>query len=401
MDRMEGRILRSGFTTGTCAAVAAKAAAVMVFTGEILKHMNLVTPKGTEADLPLFHVALTTESAVCAVIKDAGDDPDVTNRAMVYASVRVIGSELTKQEQTHCYIRECGKEPCAWTLYLTGGEGIGIVTKPGLSCPVGKYAINPVPRRMIFDAVEEAARRYGVSGRLLIRISIPAGKELADKTFNPKLGIQGGISILGTSGVVEPMSEEALLATIRLELHMKAVEGVQTVIVTPGNYGETFLREKLGLSLKHGIQCSNFVADAMGYAADEGILEILFVGHIGKLIKVAGGVRNTHSKYGDRRMEILWECAEQVLKSRPQVEAGALKAVVMEAVTTEEAVRLLEEAGILKQVMTVAVARIKRYTTSWCGGMVRVEAVMFSTDCGLLGMTKGAENMMKTLRGRE
>lgn len=401
MDRMEGRILRSGFTTGTCAAVAAKAAAVMVFTGEILKHMNLVTPKGTEADLPLFHVALTQESAVCAVRKDAGDDPDVTNRAMVYASVLVVRAELTKQEKDRCYFRECRNGSCAWTLFLTGGEGIGIVTKPGLSCPVGKYAINPVPRQMIFDAVEEAAWRYGFSGRLLIRISIPAGKELADKTFNPKLGIQGGISVLGTSGVVEPMSEEALLATIRLELHMKAVAGARTVIVTPGNYGETFLREKLGLSLRQGIQCSNFVADAMEYAAEEGIPEVLFAGHIGKLIKVAGGVRNTHSQYGDRRMEILWECAEQVLISQPQMEAGALKAAVMEAVTTEEAVRLLEEAGILKQVMAVAVERIKRYTTSWCGGKVRVEVVIFSTNCGLLGMTEGVEEMIKALQDRE
>ena len=383
---MEKYQLRSGFTTGTCAAAAAKAATAMLLAGNHLKHMKLVTPKGTEADLPLFHVVIKDQEVKCAVQKDAGDDPDVTDKALVFAEVRHFdGDEAEAQKTCYRYDGGDGTGP----LFLTAGEGIGWVTRPGLSCPVGLPAINPVPRAMIFENVEEARRQAGFEGPLKISISMPEGKKLAEKTFNSKLGIEGGLSVLGTTGIVKPMSEEALTATIRLELHMKAVAGDKRVILTPGNYGEAFIKETLSLSMKEGVTCSNFIGDAFGMAGAEGFDKILFAGHIGKLIKVAGGVYNTHSKYGDRRMEILWDCVTAVRKDREE-----LKLTILNANTMEEAAGILKEQGILEPVMEEAVHRIQNYTAQWSGGK-RVEVVTFSTANGILGMSEGAEELIR------
>lgn len=387
---MEKQELRSGFTTGTCAAVASKAAAVMLLTGCELQQMKLMTPKGRSADLPLFHVVLSQEKAVCAVIKDAGDDPDVTHQAMVFASVTYTDVK-EEGEAAGIYRREGedGKAP----LFLTAGEGIGWVTKPGLSCPVGMPAINPVPRDMIFQGVEDARREAGFDSSLTITVWMPEGKKLAEKTFNSRLGIVGGLSILGTTGIVKPMSEEALIATIRLEIHMKAVAGMKRVILVPGNYGEAFIQETLGLDLKNGVICSNFIGEALQSAGEEGFHQILFAGHIGKLIKTAGGVPNTHSKYGDRRMEILWDCTAPFSEGR-----DGLKDEIMAANTMEEAAGILKSFGILEPVMEEAVDRIQRYMSLWSGGRT-VEVVTFSTMYGILGMSRGAKELIGLLSG--
>ncbi len=384
--KMEKQELRSGFTTGTCAAVAAKAAAVMLLTGGKLQHMKLMMPKGRSADLPLFHVVLKQEKAVCAVKKDAGDDPDVTHQAMVFASVQY--SDGNREGQARGIYRREGKEGKG-PLFLTAGEGIGWVTKPGLSCPVGMPAINPVPRDMIFGGVEEARKEAGFDGSLTITIWMPEGKKLAEKTFNPRLGIEGGLSILGTTGIVKPMSEEALIATIGLELHMKAVTGMKQVILVPGNYGEAFIQETLGLDLKDGVTCSNFIEKALKAAGEEGFHRILFAGHIGKLIKVAGGVPNTHSKYGDRRMEILWDCTAPF-----SGEENGLKDKILGANTMEEAAGILKSHGILEPVMEDTVNRIRGYMTLWSGG-AEVEVVTFSTMYGILGMSRKATELIR------
>ncbi len=392
---MEENRLRSGFTTGTCAAAAAKAAAVMLLTGGELEHMKLITPKGTEAHLPLFHVVKSREMVSCAVKKDAGDDPDVTNQALIFASVEYVKDQKNDEiKRMYCwYEEEAGKSP----LFLTSGEGIGVVTKPGLSCPVGMPAINPVPRTMIFQGVDEARYEAGYEGSLKICIWIPEGVKLAERTFNPKLGIKGGLSVLGTTGIVKPMSEEALTATIDLELHMKAVAGVRQVILTPGNYGEAFIKESLGLSMKHGVTCSNFIGNAMEMAGKEGFDRILFVGHIGKLIKVAGGVYNTHSKYGDRRMEILWDITSSFLKNSGQGH-GELKNNILTANTMDEGVRILKEYGLLEPVMGEAVNRIGKFTSRWAKG-IPVEVVTFSTVYGILGKSLEAEAFIRLFTG--
>lgn len=389
---MEKQELRSGFTTGTCAAAAAKAAAAMLLTGNPLLHMKLVTPKGTEADLPLFHVVLEKDQATCAVQKDAGDDPDVTDKAMIFARVQYFEGDEAEAKKT-CYCN-CGEQEESSFLFLTAGEGIGWVTKPGLSCPIGLPAINPVPRAMIFQGVEEARREAGFEGPLMITVSMPEGKKLAEKTFNSKLGIVGGLSILGTTGIVNPMSEEALTATIRLELHMKAVAGERKVILTPGNYGEAFIKETLSLSMSEGVTCSNFIGESFLMASEDRFKDILFVGHIGKLIKVAGGVYNTHSKHGDRRMEILWGCASDVIQTSED-----LKQQILSANTTEEAAKILEDHNILEPVMTEVVHRIKKQVTEWSGG-IHVEVVTFSTTYGILGMSEGAKDLIKTFTKR-
>lgn len=383
---MDKRELRCGFTTGTCAAVAAKAAAAMLLMGNQLQHMKLMTPKGTEADLPLFHVVMKPDKVWCAVKKDAGDDPDVTDQALIYASVELLDETGEGASPAGCsFVREKTGE--FEQLVLTASEGVGRVTKPGLSSPVGYPAINPVPRTMIFDEVDEVRRTADYKGALLICIWIPEGRELAGKTFNSKLGIIGGLSILGTTGIVKPMSEEALTATISLELHMKAVAGLKRVILTPGNYGESFIKEQLNLPDGEGVTISNFIRQSCTMVKEEGFEQILFVGHIGKLIKVAGGVENTHSRYGDRRMEVLWDCAREFLSSDK-------KEVILQSNTMETAAGILEEMGVLKPVMSEVVNRIKAYMTEWTGG-IPVEVITFSNTLGILSMTPDALKMIK------
>lgn len=390
---MDKSRLRSGFTTGTCAAGAAKAAAVLLLLGERLDFVNIMTPKGTEAVLPLFRAVLEDRKVVCAVRKDAGDDPDVTDGALVFASVEF--GKLTG-EGFYEWKADGGPEDVG-ELFLTAGDGIGRVTKAGLSCPVGFPAINPVPREMIFEQVRCVQEQAGRFEPLVITVWMPEGVQLAEKTFNPKLGIVGGLSILGTSGVVEPMSEAALMTTISLEIHMKAAEGKRELILTPGNYGETFLREKLGLSLEAGVQCSNFLKFAFAKAREEGIEQVLFVGHLGKLIKAAGGAENTHSKYGDHRMEILWDCVRQCGKE----DEPELKDKILAANTTEEGASLLQEAGICGPVMQEVVRRIKYYGERWSGGRCRVEVVVFTLKHGILGMTGQAGELIEALGGEK
>lgn len=379
---MKTSSLRSGFTTGTCAAAAAKAAAVFLLTGRVEKQVSIHTPRGILAELAVEMVFAGKFKGCCRVRKDAGDDPDVTHGSWIYGSVTAATPERWREllQSGKGYIQDDYPG-----LYLTGGPGIGIVTKPGLSCPVGRYAINPVPRKMILAAVAEAGRRE----KMEIRIAIPAGIHLAAKTFNPRLGIVGGISVLGTSGIVEPMSEQALLETIRLDIRMKIPAGNGTVILTPGNYGEAFLLETMGIPLGEAVKCSNFIADALVIAATEGAGKILLAGHIGKLIKVTGGARNTHSRYGDRRMELF---AAIVGEYRPE-----LAAAVRQANTTEEVVGLLAGNGLAVQVLNRAAELVKQQAERWLreavvadgGSRVQVEAVTFSSLSGIIGKTRG------------
>lgn len=376
--------LRNGFTTGTCSAAAASAAAVWRLMGEKKETANVRTPAGTEA---VFFIRQMSEHGKdwFGVQKDAGDDPDVTHQTWIYGSVSYIEKSMDLIPEMWYQSEEYPN------LFLTGAKGIGIVTRPGLACPVGKHAINPVPRKMIFEAVQQVCESADCQERLLIEIMIPAGEELAEKTFNPRLGIEGGISILGTTGIVKPMSEEALSASIQLEIHMCAVAGKKRLILTPGNYGETFLKETLGLSLESAVRCSNFAADAMESVEREGISEILFVGHLGKLIKIAGGVRNTHSKYGDRRMEILADC---LMNDQTDV---LFFNKIKSANTTEEAVEYLLQFHCLEIVMEEAVRRMKKYLEQWSHGKVRIEVVTFSTVYGILGKSQGADALIRKL----
>ncbi|MCD8123218.1 MAG: cobalt-precorrin-5B (C(1))-methyltransferase CbiD [Clostridiales bacterium] len=381
---MSERKLRNGYTTGTCASAAARAAAVFAITGMILREVTLTLPDGMRDRWKT--VACTGEDSEVwfGVRKDAGDDPDVTNGVWVYARAERIdmdGLETLRRDGSGYWLEQYP------LLYLTGGRGIGMVTKDGLSCPAGHYAINPVPRRMILSAVDAICRETDFKGTLKITVAIPEGVGLAAKTFNPKLGIVGGISVLGTTGVVRPMSEEALLETIRLDIHMKAVAGERVALMAPGNYGEGFLRERLGVPVGEAVICSNFVAESVRMLAEEGFPDVLYVGHIGKLIKVSAGMRNTHSKYGDGRME---EMARLV----PLTQCP-LQERILACNTTEEAVQAFREAGIAETVLNQAAEHAKAHMETWSDGRLHVEVMTFSSSCAVTGQTKGAETLLQ------
>lgn len=354
--------MKYGFTTGSCAAAASGAAAYMLLTGKTKTDITVETPSGRIFKAAILDIKRSENSVSCAVRKTAGDDPDITDGALIYSEVS---------------IRESG-------FSIDGGKGVGRVTRPGLDQPVGAAAINRVPREMIEKKVREVCSFTGYSGGLKIIISVPEGERLAEKTFNPKLGIAGGISILGTSGIVEPMSERAFIETIRLELRQKRAEGERRAVISPGNYGREFMKKSYGFDLDRSVKCGNFIGLTVDMAKEEGFAELLLVGHIGKLIKVAGGIMNTHSREADCRMEILASLALLC-----GADGGTARSILRCALT-DEAVEILEEAGIKQAVMDMAVERI-------CGNLERrtekmkIECMMFSNKFGELGKSREAE----------
>lgn len=362
--------LRCGYTTGTCAAAAAKAAAIMLLSREPKTEVTIQTPAGIVLTLSIEDIRQEADKVSCAVRKDSGDDPDVTNGILVYAEVTF----------------------CKQGFPVDGGTGVGRITKKGLSREIGMAAINPVPLHMIQHALEAAADIFQYEGGLSAVISVPEGVEIAKKTFNPRLGIEGGISILGTSGIVEPMSEQALLDTIRTEMKMHIANGEQSLLITPGNYGQDFLREQLHIPIEHSIKCSNYIGDTIDMGCEFGVQGMLFVGHIGKLVKLGAGVMNTHSKVADARMETLAACA---------VLAGGSISLIQEiltCMTTDAAVEVLHQSGLLKETMTQLMYKIDTALQHRAGESLQIGAIVFSNEYGLLGKTKKADKLLKDWR---
>lgn len=390
--------MRYGFTTGSCAAAAAKAAAYMLLTGKKKTQITIQTPKGISFHAEILDISRQERTVRCAVRKDGGDDPDVTTGALVYATVTLRDEEAEIEEkwQEGSGGKSCGrgqKEALAGKstadedkpqIWIDGGIGVGRVTKPGLDQPVGNAAINHVPREMITKEVEEVCRLADYRGGLLVEISVPGGEELAQKTFNPRLGILGGISILGTTGIVEPMSNQAILDTIRVELNQRRAAGYDYVAISPGNYGLDFLKAAYGYDLDRSVKCSNFIGQTMDMAVELGFQRVLLTGHIGKLIKVAGGIMNTHSREADCRMELLAAFAVrfQVPKERIQE--------MLECVTTEEAVRILKECRKEREVMDYAMERICYYLDKRVKGQLQIACCMYSNEFGELAKSKEA-----------
>ena len=364
------RQLRCGCTTGTCAAAAARGAAERLLSGAWPQAVALTTPAGIPVQADLLHQTAGEGWASCAVEKDGGDDPDLTDGLLVFARVALTDTPGTA---------------------LHGGEGVGRVTLPGLDQPVGAAAINSVPRQMIAGQLREAARRHSYAGGFSVTLSIPGGAEVAARTFNPRLGILGGLSILGTSGIVRPMSEAALIDSVRLELRSLRARGAEDVLVTPGNYGEDFSRDVLRLSLARWALCSNYIGEAIDCAAGAGFRSLLLVGHLGKLAKVAGGAMNTHSRTADGRRETL--AAHTALCGGPQ----SLVQAVFDAPTTDRAVALLREAGLDTPVLTSLAAALDGHLKRRAGPM-RIEALFFSNQYGILGQTPGAEQLLSLHR---
>ncbi len=366
----DGKRLRLGYTTGSCAAAAAKAAAWMLLTGNRREIISLITPKGLELELDVKEIDITDTAAVCAIEKDSGDDPDVTKGTLVFATVS--------------YADEPG-------ISIDGGEGVGRVTKRGLDQPVGNAAINSVPRQMIRENVEEVCRLTDYPGGLTVIISVPEGAALAKKTFNPRLGIEGGISILGTTGIVEPMSEQALVDTIKVELKQRRANGAEYVLLVPGNYGSDFIRDGLNIDPAIAVQTSNFIGDALDMCRDLGFKGALLIGHIGKLVKIAGGMFNTHSKYGDCRMDILAAQAATCGISP----TGAQE--MMECVACDDALRILEEEGIYEETLIRLTQKVNKLLAIRAGDEMETGTVLFSKVYGLLGKTDNTEELIKKI----
>lgn len=372
--------MRYGFTTGSCAAAAAKAAAYMLLSGNEKKQITIETPKGILFDAVIVDIARAENVVSCGVVKDGGDDPDITTGAHICAKVGFAdtdGEQLQESGQPH--------------IDIEGGPGVGRVTKPGLDQPVGNAAINHVPREMIEKEVLEVCRLFDYRDGLAVEISVPQGEELAEKTFNPRLGIVGGISILGTSGIVEPMSSQALLDTIRVELRQKYAQGMTIAAVSPGNYGLDFMKRAYGYDLDASVKCSNFIGDTIDMAIDIGFDRMLLTGHIGKLVKVAGGIMNTHSKEGDCRMEILAATALRNHVPLEQLEE------ILSCVTTEEAVRILDSCGKKDAVMAALVEKIMFYVNKRSTGKMQIEVILYSNEFGELGKSAGAEQFLQEL----
>lgn len=373
------RKMRCGYTTGTCAAAAAKAAAQMLLSGRKVTEVSVRTPSDITLTLPVCEIQMKAHAVSCAVQKDSGDDPDITNKILIFAEVSYIHNNSNIVNDTAAVKPQ---------IIVDGGVGIGRITKKGLARPVGAAAINPVPLKMIEAALKETAEAFGYEGGLQAVISAPQGVEIAKKTFNPQLGITGGISILGTSGIVEPMSEQALIDTIRTEMKMHLADGEQTLLITPGNYGQDFLHETLKIELKRSIKCSNFIGDTIDMGCELGAKGMLFVGHIGKLVKLGAGIMNTHSKMADGRMEILAACA---------VRAGAgIETVrnILDCVTTDAALELLKNEKILGKTMEQLMLRIDACLQKRGGDNMQIGAVVFSNEYGLLGKTEQADELL-------
>ena len=379
----DNKKLRFGYTTGTCAAAAAKAAAQMLLSQKAVEEVPLLTPKGILLHLPVLEAKFSEQEASCAVRKDAGDDPDVTDGILVYAHVRI------------CPETENGSPADQGSrVKIDGGTGVGRITRSGMQRAPGEAAINPVPMRMIREAVEDVMESLSWSGCLEVVISIPEGAVIAKKTFNPRLGIEGGISVLGTSGIVVPMSESALLSSIRLEMEMLVKSGHAYLLVTPGNYGETFAKEVLSADLSSAMKCSNFVGEALDMAVNLDVKGILFVANLGKFIKVAGGIMNTHSRCADSRAELMCAFA---LRAGADLETAKK---LLDTETTDAGLEILEEAGLRTQAMELAVQKISYYLQHRCGGRLQTEAILFSSKFGYLAQTQGAQALLQIINGQ-
>lgn len=349
------RKLRTGITTGTCAAAAAKAACFRLLRGVECSSVCIDVGRDEPLTVKVLRTVCHDQAVTGSVIKDAGDDPDVTDGLEICATVAKSESGIT----------------------IDGGEGVGRVTKPGLKIPVGRAAINPMPLEMIEREVSNTCRECGYDGGLQIIVSVPRGEEIAKKTMNERLGIVGGVSILGTTGIVEPMSERAIIETIKAEMNMHPVSGREPLIVTPGNYGREFARIELGLDIAHAVKCSNFIGEMLDHAVFLGLKRITLIGHAGKLIKLAGGIMNTHSRYADGRMEILAAHAALCGATRDVVQ------VVMECVTVEAAIEQLRTQPFYDAMRQSIARKTAFYINARTRNELAVEVIVFTLENGV------------------
>ncbi|MET3557136.1 cobalt-precorrin-5B (C1)-methyltransferase [Streptococcus rupicaprae] len=363
---VNGKKLRRGYTTGTCATAASVAAVSMILNQELEERITVQTASGVTVTMTVHDPSFDGLTATAAIQKDGGDDADATHGILIYATVTLLPDQAE--------------------IEIDGGQGVGRVTQKGLANPVGMAAINPTPRKMIAQSVREL---IGPDCGAKVLIFVPEGEEIAKLTYNSRLGILGGISILGTTGIVNPMSEDAWKAAITVELSMLRNNGHSSVILAPGNYGEAFATEQLGIPKAHIVNMSNFVGHVLKEVQRLGFTKVLMVGHMGKLVKVAAGTMSTHSKDSDGRIETL--VANLALMGAPldmlqQVDA---------CITTEAAAVIIKNYGY-EGVYQVLADKIKMKTErllKFKKPAVTIEVVLFGSEDGYLASTKPLEEI--------
>lgn len=363
---IDGKKYKRGYTTGSCATGAAKAATYMILTKETLETVNIDTPKGIPLNLKVENVDINNAFAQCSIQKDGGDDIDATHKMHIYAKAELIDSN---------------------EIIIDGGIGIGRVTKKGLGIEIGKAAINKTPISMIQSEVRKV---IGDSKGVKITIFAPEGETIAKKTFNPRLGIVGGISIIGTTGIVEPMSDEGWKKSLSIELEMKKAQGMDKIILVPGNHGEMFIKESLGIDSKYIVRTSNFIGYMLKETQRIGFRKILMAGHLGKYVKIAGGIFNTHSKVADARNEIL--IANLALMNAP----FELINKVNECLTTEEFIEILEDDKYkkYKEIYNILSEKCKKRIDIYMNDdEIDIEVMIFSMEKKLLGESKKAGDL--------
>lgn len=368
-----GKELRMGYTTGSCATAASVAGAVMLLTGDRVPSASITLPNQESVLFHIEDIELNSQSVSCVVVKDAGDDPDATDKARIKATVSLSDSGIT----------------------VLGGKGVGVVTAVGLQCEVGQPAINPVPMKMIKENIGRVLGQYDYKKGIVVEISVLNGEEIAKKTFNPRLGIVGGISILGTTGIVEPMSEKALVDTIKIMIDKQYIINKENILISPGNYGRDYCKNILNINIDNAVKVSNYIGEALDYIAYKGFKRVLFVGHVGKLVKLAGGVMNTHSSVADCRMEII--TAHAALCGATTL---AIKQI-MECITTDNAIEIIEKEGLTQKVWQSVMDKIKYqidYRVRNSDG-ISVEVIMFKTDDSMLSCSNNAHDMKKYFEG--
>ena len=375
---IDGKKYKRGYTTGSCAAAASKASVYMLLTKEKVDKINIDTPKGIPLTLSVRNIEISDDYAICSIEKDGGDDIDATHKMNIFAKAELIDN-LDNED-----------------IIVTGGKGIGLVTKKGLSVEVGKHAINPVPMKMIKSEVKKVIREKEgfIEKNKSIKITIfaPEGEEIAKKTFNPRLGIVGGISILGTTGIVEPMSEEGWKKSLSIELEMKRAQGLDKIILVPGNHGEEFIREHLKIDMNNCVRMSNFVGYMLNEAKRLGFKKILMAGHIGKFIKISAGIFQTHSKVCDARNEIM--IANLALMGADLEFLNKIN----ECVTAEGAVEIIDDSKY-KDIYNILCDKCKKRVEQYLNEEdIEVGVYMFRMDKSLLGKSANADLIMEDFK---
>ena len=360
--------LKRGFTTGTCATAAVKAALLKLLSDQSPSEVDILLPGGSSfLTVPIAQMAVEKDGAVRAVvIKDAGDDPDQTHRARIFARV-------TRNGTGH--------------IVFLAGEGVGVVTQPGLQVPVGEPAINPVPRQMMIDAVHEilgegdAETQAGFD----LQIGCENGEQIARRTFNPRLGIQGGISILGTTGIVEPKSKAAFQASIEVYVRVALGDKPQQIVLAPGNLGQQFARSFLALPVKRVVQMSNFIGFTLecvqrALAEDHYILPKLWlVGHPGKLAKVLDDVWDTHSSNSRSAVEAVLRVADEFgIDDRVRDSIGSSR-------TVEGIIELLRLEAVSRAFWQLVEGKIEAKVGAQLNHVDRISVRLFQMDGKALG----------------